>query len=298
MSHYHIKTLFVALLSLLLFACAAGPKSEQFQPDPKISHPISQTDSIVFIHGMYMTPEAWDEWQAYFQKLGYKTYAPAWPYHEVSVKEQKERHPYDNLAELRLRDIVSYYQEFIAKLEEPPIVIGHSMGGLVSQLLLAEGVTAGAVVINSAPPRGVLTMKPSFMKANMPHLNPFLSSSKPAQLTFEDFQYAFANDMPDEQQKKLYEKHMVPESRKVGRGALSSTAKVNYKAMRPPLLVISGGDDHIIPASLNYSNFKKYKQSPSVTYYKEFEGRNHLTLVQDGWENVASYIKGWIEDNK
>lgn len=258
--------------------------------------PLKPTKSILFIHGMYMTPKVWDEWQDWFDDRGYDTYAPAWPHHALSVAEQNEKHPDSELAQLTLDDVIRHYEDLIQDMDEPPLVIGHSMGGLIAQKLLEKGITAGAVAVNSAPPKGVLSFKYSFIKANLPHLNLLLSSKKPAQLTFEQFDYAFANGMEEGEKQYIYQNYMVPESRKVGRGPLGSDGKITTQTAREPLLIIAGGKDHIIPDSLNRSNFKKYRNSPSHTDFITFQNRNHLTVLQPGWENVAEYILQWVDE--
>ena len=286
----------LVLCTLLGSGCATG--SRQTAPLAEEEKQIPATQTVVFIHGMYMTPDVWSDWQTWFSERGYITYAPPWPLHEVSVKEQNNQHPSKQLGQLTLNDILENYRQFIATLDEPPIVIGHSMGGLIAQKLLEEGITAGAVAVNSAPPKGVLSFKFSFIRANLPHLNLFLSSDIPSQLSLSQFSYGFANDMSTDDQAFFYENFIVPESRKVGRAPLGSSGKINYTTAREPLLIIAGGNDHIIPASLNRSNYKKYRKSPSITDFVEFEGRNHLTVLQPGWQTVTEYIDGWITQNR
>ena len=284
----------IVFCSVFLLSCTSTTHREPQSMSP--FKPMKSTNSILFIHGMYMTPTVWDKWQSWFQNHGYNTYAPAWPHHALSVAEQNEKHPDTELAQLTLDDVITHYEDLIQDLDEPPLIIGHSMGGLIAQKLLEKGITAGAVALNSAPPKGVLSFKFSFIKANLPHLNLLLSSSEPAQLSFKQFGYAFANDMAAEKQQDIYKNYMVPESRKVGRGPLGNDGKINPRTAREPLLIIAGGKDHIIPDSLNRSNFKKYRNSPSHTDFITFQNRNHLTVLQPGWENVAEYILQWVDE--
>lgn len=292
-----IKILLILPFIMLLAACNAkvtevtGPRL----PDYQI---IAESRTVVFIHGMYLTPTIWDGWEERFQAAGYATHSPAWPVHELSVEEQNALHPNTELAALTLSAVLQHYREFIATLDEEPILIGHSMGGLVVQLLLAEGVGAGGIAIDSAPPFGVISVSPVFLKANFPHLNPLASASRPVKLTFEQFQFGFANGMPEEQQLSLYQEHMVPESRRIGRSTLTLQAKVNTKTARVPLLLIAGGKDHTIPAGLSNLNFQIYGDTPAITDYKMFPDRNHLIIVQDAWEQVADYALTWIEVNQ
>lgn len=287
-------------LSLVCFAvltgCASHTLNDQAGREGDYL-PAAKTQSVVFIHGMYLTPAVWQFWEAYFKNLGYKTFSPAWPLHGASVAEQNSLHPKEELAELTLPMVVQYYQEFIEKMEEPPILIGHSMGGLVVQQLLAKNVGAAGIAINSAPPQGVISMKWDFLQANWPHLSPFASSSVPSQLTLEQFSFGFVNGESSEVQIQAFEKYVVPESRAIGKAALSSDGAVDYEVVRVPLLIISGGKDNTIPASLNYSNFEEYRDSPALTDYKEFPERNHWTIRQSNWESVARYVQRWIKAN-
>ncbi|MGL4608230.1 MAG: hypothetical protein ACRCYY_00885 [Trueperaceae bacterium] len=136
----------------------------------------------------------------------------------------------------------------------------------------------------------------SFIKANWPHANPFVPKSQPVQLSFEQFQYAFVNGLPFEEQRAAYDRYAVPESRHVPAESLGKTAKIDFAKARGPLLLIAGEIDHIIPASLNRSNYEKYKSSSSVTDFKEFAGRNHFILGQQSWEEVADYCLAWLDE--
>jgi alpha-beta hydrolase superfamily lysophospholipase len=179
-------------------------------------------------------------------------------------------------------------------LDEKPILIGHSMGGLVVQLLLQSDLAAAGVAIDSAPPMGVLTTKWSFLKSNWPHITPFVSLNSPIDMTFGRFQYTFVNGLPLAEQQAAFDKYVVPESRRVPRQSL--TARIDFKRQHPPLLLVAGSADHIIPASLNKTNYTAYKASSSVTDFKEFAGRTHFTIGQQGWEAVADYILAWLSE--
>jgi pimeloyl-ACP methyl ester carboxylesterase len=249
--------------------------------------------TIIFIHGMYMNNLCWEYWIEYFQKMGYKCFAPAWPGRNKSVDILRNSHPDPILANLTLKMIVEHFADMIKSLEEKPIVIGHSMGGLVVQLILQQNLAAAGVAIDSAPPKGVISTKWSFFKSNLPHISPFIPQSQPIVMTFERFQYTFVNTMLLPDQISAFKKYVVPESRRVPIDALS--ARVDFTKIHPPLLFIAGGADHIIPASLNKVNYSKYKKSPSKIEYKEFPGRIHFTIGQKGWEEVADYINTWLQ---
>jgi pimeloyl-ACP methyl ester carboxylesterase len=250
-------------------------------------------NTIVFVHGMFVTSTCWKEWQTYFQAKGYQTLAPAWPEHDPPAAAQRAKHPNDKLAALTLDDVVSHYRKILGTLDEKPILIGHSMGGLVVQLLLQEGLAVRGVAIDSAPPKGVITLKWSFLKSNWPSVNPFASVKEPIYLDENAFRYAFVNTLPPELQHAAWESEVVPESRRVGKGPTTAAARIDFHKARPPLLMIAGELDHIIPSVLNQKNFKKY-QPGSVTDFKEFPGRDHFIIASPGWQEVADYVFAWI----
>ncbi len=250
--------------------------------------------TIVFIHGMYMNPLCWENWEKRFQAKGYRTHAPAWPRRDKPVEELRKASADKELGKLTFTQVVNHLAGFIQSLNEKPILIGHSMGALATQLLLQKNIAATGIAIDSAPPMGVFTAAFSFLKANWGHITPFANQSLPVVMTFERFQYAFVNDMPLDEQRAAFERYVVPESRAVPRESLGSAAKIDFKNKRSPLLIIAGGNDNIIPASLNKTNYEKYKAGASVTDFKEFPGRNHYILGQKGWEEVADYCMEWI----
>lgn len=255
-----------------------------------------KTKTIVLIHGMYMTASCWEQWVGYYQAKGYQCFAPAWPGRDRPVDVLRQRHPDPQLAKLTLSQVVEHYRRFVGTLAEKPILIGHSMGGLAVQILLQEDLAAAGVAIDSAPPAGVFTLQWSFLKSNWPHITPFASLNNPIEMTFERFQYTFVNTVPLAEQRAAYDAYVVPESRRVPRESL--TARIDFKRPHPPLLLIAGSADHIIPASLNKSNYAKYKQSPSVTGFKEFPGRNHFIIGQKNWEEVADYALEWASGQR
>ncbi len=252
--------------------------------------------TVLFITGAFVTHTGWDQWQKYFQSKGYQTYAPPWPFKNGTAEELRNRQPDDtDLATLTLGEVVDFYSEFIRKLPEKPIVIGHSTGGLIAQILVNRGLAAAGVPIHSLPPLGVIPYEFSFFKAAWKSLGFFTSKKKTYLMSFKDFQYAFVNGMQLEEQKEAYNKNAIPESKSLARGALTRDAKVDFKKPHAPLLFTSGSEDHIIPASLNQRNVKKYEKNDSVLDYKEFPGRNHFVLGQPTWKEDADYILGWID---
>ena len=251
--------------------------------------------TIVFIHGMYMNSLCWENWLDLFQSKGYHCVAPSWPGRDKPVEELRKSPPDPQLTRLTLSRVIEHYADIVRQIDEKPILIGHSLGGLVVQLLLQKGLAAAGVAIASAPPQGVLTLKWAFIRSNWPHITPFRSRSQPVRMSLKRFQYTFTNGLPLAIQQWAYERYAVPESRRVAGGTLTGTAAIDFSRVHPPLLLVAGSNDHLIPASLNKSNWNRYKASPSVTDFKEFAGRTHFVIGQEGWQDVAGFIAAWLE---
>jgi len=264
------------------------------QSNTSATQAISHPKTIVFIHGMFMTPKAWDNWQTYFQKLGYTTIAPPWPLHNEPIKQQWSESAKAPLGRLTLDEVVESYRQVLRKLPEKPIVIGHSMGGLVAQKLLSEGLAEKAVAIDSAPASGLIVLKWSFIRSNWPVINPLASANEPYAPSLADIRYAFANCLPDNESEEIYRDYIVPESRQVGRGTSSKVAEIDFSQPHGPLLMIAGGEDNIIPADLNRKNFEKYSNKSSITEFHQFDKQCHALTVDKGWKDVADYVRDWL----
>lgn len=284
----------VSLLSaffLLFVGCSSLPQKEVFSENVKAS--VTNPKEVMFIHGMFMTPDNWTKWQEYFTLHGYKTSAPAWPQHDKSVTEMRDPKNFDALAELSLTDVLNHYRAILRDKKVKPILIGHSMGGLVAQILLSENLASAAVVLDSAPPRWTFVMSWSFTRTNWPILNPF--SSSPLVHDQDSFNYAFCNAQNEADQKRIFETYAVPESKSVGRGPLTKAGSLNYETTRGPLLLVAGSEDHIIPAKLTYANFNKYDDTPGYTEFYLAQGRDHCLMVARGWEQLAEVSRNWLE---
>jgi alpha-beta hydrolase superfamily lysophospholipase len=231
----------------------------------------------------------------FFENKGYKTVAPPWPYKNELTEVLRNEHPDSKIASLRLHTLLDYYTEIIEKLAEKPILIGHSYGGLLTQLLVQKELASAGVCIHSLLPQGVTTTKLSFYKSIWKPLGFFTSAKKTYLMSFKEWQYAFTNGMSFEEQKNSYEKLVIPESKLLLRDTFTKTARIKFKKKHEPLLFLAGSDDTIIPSSLNYTNFKKYKNLHSFTCFKEFEGKNHFVLVQQNWQEPALFISDWLK---
>lgn len=251
--------------------------------------------TVVFITGAFVHHSCWSQWQLFFENEGYETIAPPWPHKDAYPETLRNNYPNTKIASNRLSALTEYYADIVKRLPDKPILIGHSIGGLIVQLLLQKGLGFSGVAIHSVPPRGIFTFKFSFFKAGWGPLGFFTSAKKAFLMSFRQWKYAFTNGMNDDAQLEAYYKYAIPESKLIVRDTITKAAKINFENPHAPLLFISGSNDHTIPASLNYSNFKKYNRSNSVTDYQEFARHNHFVLGQSDWKKTAEFILGWIE---
>jgi pimeloyl-ACP methyl ester carboxylesterase len=266
------------------------------------THDSATTDTIVLIHGLWMTPLSWEHWIDRYRARGYTVLAPSWPGMESDI-EQLRRDP-SPIARLGAAEIVDHYERIIRQLERPPIIMGHSFGGGFVQLLLDRGVGAAGVAIDSATVKGVLALPFSTLRSAWPILRNPANVHKAVALTPEQFHYAFANTLPERESAKAYERYHVPGAGRVlFQGAFANldphtVFRVDFsKDDRAPLLFVAGGKDHIVPAWINKYNARLYDKSKAITAYKEFPGRSHFTVGQDGWEEVADYALDWAVRN-
>ncbi len=251
---------------------------------------------IIFITGAFVSNECWNHWSTFFAERGYTCDAPPWPCKNASVQELKKRWPVDGyLSDLTFSGLVDYYSDLVSHQPEKPIVIGHSLGGLIVQILVNRDEVTAGVAIHPAPPFSVFPYEFSFFRAGWKSLGLLTSMKQTYMMPFKDWQYAFVNGMSFQDQKEAYEKFAIPESKRVARGTLTGAAKVDFKKSHVPLLIVGGGTDHFIPAHLNRRNFGRYKDGNSVTEYKESEGRNHFVLGQPTWHEDADFISKWIK---
>lgn len=257
---------------------------------------MTDLKTIVFVHGLHENGSSWKPWKLYFEQLGYICYAPDYPYHEGIPSELRKK-PNPLLAKIRMRDVVEHYATFIDSLANTnPILIGHSMGGLIVQKLIQAEKGSLGVCVTSASPKGVLSLTWSFVKSNIGTINPFKGNSLFCG-TKEWFHYAICNTLTREQSDQIYEKAVVPESRNIPRSSRFNDGYIDLNKPHKPLLFISAEKDHIIPVGLNIKNVKAYKDQQSITDFKLFKGRSHSICVQDGWEEVCLFIQEWLLKN-
>ncbi len=257
--------------------------------------------TIVLIHGLWMTPKSWRPWIDRYSSRGYDVVAPAWPGLARDIKELR-RDP-SPLAGLGIGEIVDHYVQFVRSLDRPPVIMGHSFGGLITQLLLDRGLGASGVAISPAPPKGVWLLPWSSVRTAWPALKNPANRGRAFDLSAKQFRYRFGNTMSATESEAVYDEQYVPGTGRVLFQAAyanvtpHAVTSLDYRCdTRPPLLLIGADKDHVAPARLVRSNHRKYRGAPSVTDYKEFAGRSHYLCGEMGWEEVADYALTWAMD--
>ena len=255
------------------------------------------TKTIIFIHGLWIHSSSWQPWMDFFNQHGYNTINPPWPIDSITVADCRANPQL--IANRGVTEIADSYAKVIAGLHEPPIIIGHSFGGLLAQVILGRGIAAVGIAIDPAPMKGVWQLPFSALKASFPVLGNPLNFKKAVSLTFNQFKYGFANAVPETEAKELYDRWTIPApARPLFQAATATFAGNETKVdtantTRGPLLITGGQKDHIAPPVLGRASLKKYNKSV-VTDFKLFEGRGHSLIVDSGWKEVAEYALAWL----
>jgi len=254
---------------------------------------------LMFIHGAWLSSGSWENFADYFRARDFAVSAPEWPRKHGDVEEIREGA--DEIEGLGLNEIVDHYESEIRAHEEPPVLIGHSYGGLIVELLLDRGLGRAGVAMSPAPPKGILVLPFSTLKAAAPALAHPPRWHGVVPLTLEEFTYGFVNTFTPEDAATAYEKYAVPETGQIFFEAgfanfhLHPPTEVHFKSDdRAPLLIVGAEKDHTVPASLSHKQYEKYEKSEAQTDYVEFPGRPHLMMVAEGWEEIAGGIEGWV----
>jgi pimeloyl-ACP methyl ester carboxylesterase len=255
---------------------------------------------LVLIHGAWLSARSWETFATYFEHRGFAVTTPEWPRKHGDVEQLRAEA--DELAGLGLDEIVDHYDALIRELPEPPVLVGHSFGGLIVELLLDRGLGRAGVALSPAPPKGILTLPFSSLKAASPALAHPSKRKGIVTLTPEEFTYGFVNTFSEEDAALAYERYAVPETGRIfyeagfANFALHPATEVHFKnADRAPLLIVGAEQDHTVPASVARAQYKKYGHSPAQTDYVEFAGRPHLFVVGEGADEVASAIGSWLD---
>lgn len=258
--------------------------------------------TIVFIHGAWLTRLSWENFAPYFERRGYTCLLPEWPYREATVDELRADTP-AALAEVGVQELTDHFAQIIAALPEPPILIGHSFGGLIVQQLLDRGYGRAGVALDGVTPEGVLAVDWTVLKANSRVLSTWMGWDRVLTMSFPEFQYAFTNGFPEDEQRALFERHVVPESGRlffqVAFAPLDPhhATRVDFaNPNRAPLLLIAGEHDHLVPAHVVRASYQHHQKSPARTDFHEFAGRAHLLTAGAGWQEVADYVAAWLAE--
>ncbi len=258
---------------------------------------MSAPRTIVLIHGLFLNWQSWDHWVERYAARGFEVLTPGWPGLDETVEELRgDPRP---LKMLDIKTVLEYLDSFVRALGTPPIIMGHSFGGLFAQLLAYRGLGTAVVGIDSTAPAGVLSLPFSTLKASAPVLANPLNSGNATMLTAEQFRYAFTNTCTEEESQALYDQFAIPcANRVLFEGAFEnfvphSAAHIDVTIDRQPVLLIAGGDDHLVTPDYTRATYKLIRQSPAITAFKEFSGRPHFTGGVPGWEAVADYALDW-----
>ncbi len=255
---------------------------------------------VVFIHGLWLLPSSWDRWAKLFEEAGYIPLTPGWP-DDPDTVEEANAHP-EVFAKKTVGQVADHFDEVIGGLTRKPAVIGHSFGGLLAQIVAGRGLAAATVAISPAPFRGVLPLPFSALKSASPVLGNPANRNRAIPLTYDQFRYAFANAVSEDEAKELYEAYAVPAP-----GApLFQAATANFNpwteakvdtesAERGPLLILSGEKDHTVPWSLSHAAYKKQERNDAITEILEVPGRGHALTIDSGWREVADTSLNFVK---
>lgn len=255
---------------------------------------------IILIHGLWLTPRAWEHWIERYTRLGHQVLAPAWPGMEIEV-EALRKNP-EAMNGLGVTEVADFYETVVREQDRPPIIVGHSFGGLIVQILLDRGLGAAGVAIHPAPIKGVLRLPLSSLRAAMPVLANPTNRTRTVALSPRQFHYRFTNTLTPHESEVIYQRYHVPAP---GRPLFQAAAanlrrhpatRVDVRNdTRAPLLLIAGGADHTVPATLVRQTYQRYSKSRAVTDYQEFARMPHFALGAPQWERVADHVVHWAD---
>ena len=255
---------------------------------------------VVFIHGLWLLGSSWNRWATVFEQAGYAPLTPGWPDDPATVAEGNA-HP-EVFARKKVGQVADHYATIIGRLKKKPAVIGHSFGGLLTQIVAGRGLSVASVAIDPAPFRGVLPLPLSALKAAFPVLRNPANRNRAVPLTFAQFRFAFANAVSEAESKELYETFAVPASGaplfQAATANLNPGTEAKVDTMNPsrgPLLIISGEKDNTVPWAIANASYKKQKRNPGVTEIKEMPNRGHALVIDSGWREVADTALAFVK---
>jgi len=255
---------------------------------------------VVFVHGLWLLPSSWERWAALFEEAGYTPLLPGWPDDPDTVAEANA-HP-EVFAKKTVGQVADHFENTIRRLTAKPAVIGHSFGGLLAQILAGRGLAAVSVAIDPAPFRGVLPLPISALRSAAPVLENPLNWNRAVPLSYDQFRYAFANAVPEDEARELYETFAVPASGapifQAAMANLNPWTEVKVDTGNPdrgPLLIMSGEKDHTVPWAIANASFKKQRRNSGVTEIVEIPGRGHALTIDSGWREVAETALRFVQ---
>ena len=257
---------------------------------------------VVFVHGLWMLASSWAPWRAFFEQNGYATLAPGWPDDPETV-DQARADP-QVFARKSVKQVTDHMAEAIRGLSQPPAIIGHSFGGLITQQLAGRGLAAVSVPIDSAPFRGVLPLPLSALRSALPVIGNPANYWRAIALSYDQFRYSFANAVSESEAKRLYETYPVPGSgiplfqAAAANVNLFTTIRVDTKTpRRGPMLLITGERDHIAPSAIAYASYKKQRRNAALTSIREIPNRGHSLVFDGGWQEIAEAALAFVKEH-
>ncbi|MGK5683736.1 alpha/beta hydrolase [Actinoplanes sp. URMC 104] len=254
---------------------------------------------VVFIHGLWLLPTSWQRWAEVFAAAGYAPVLPGWPDDPDTVEEANAQP--EVFAKKSVGQVADHFCELIGKLERRPAVVGHSFGGLLTQISAGRGLSAVSVAIDPAPFRGVLPLPISALRVASAVLGNPANYHRAVPLTYDQFRYGFANAVSEQEARELYATYAVPASGEplfqAATANLNPWTEVKVDTENPergPLLIISGEKDHTVPWAIANASYKQQKANPNVTEIVEIPGRGHSLTIDSGWREVCDTALAFV----
>jgi non-heme chloroperoxidase len=257
---------------------------------------------VVFVHGLWLLASSWEPWRDLFEQQGYVALAPGWPGEPETVDEARA-HP-DLVAGSGVGAVADHLADVVRALDRPPVLVGHSFGGLLVQKLAGLGLASATVAISPAPARGVLPLPISALKASFPVLRNPANRKRSVMLTPEQFRYAFTNALPEDEAARVYDRFAVPApGRPLFQAATANVAPRSEasadtsSAARGPMLLLGGEQDHTVPWAITNASYKRQRKNAGFTDVTEIPGRGHSLVVDDGWPDVAAKALAFLAEH-
>jgi non-heme chloroperoxidase len=284
---------------------ALGKETQMSAVDVHTSDQVGKANAagrvpVVFVHGLWLLSSSWDRWGAVFEEAGYAPVLAGWPDDPDTVEEASEQP--DVFAGKTVGQVADHYAQVIGQLTRKPAVIGHSFGGLLTQIVAGRGLAAVSVAVDAAPFRGVLPLPISALKAARPVLGNPANRHRAVPLTYDQFRFAFANAVSEEEARELYDTFAVPASGaplfQAAAANLNPWSEVKVDIGNPdrgPLLIISGEQDNTVPRAISEAAYKQQRKNPGITEFAEIPGRGHALTIDSGWREVATTALAFIQ---